>query len=52
MVLSLVEEVIDGVATRRPLFVGDVLMDAGAENSPLLPRNSCLCRGFKLPENE
>ncbi|KAG7037809.1 hypothetical protein SDJN02_01440, partial [Cucurbita argyrosperma subsp. argyrosperma] len=52
MVLSLVEEDIDGVATRRPLFVGDVLMDAGAETSPLFPLNSCLFRGFKLPENE
>ncbi|CAK9159266.1 unnamed protein product, partial [Ilex paraguariensis] len=40
MVLSLVEVWRVPVATRRPLFVGDVLIDAGAENSPLLPLNS------------
>jgi hypothetical protein len=52
MVLSLVEEGRVVVARRRPLFEGDVLIDAGAEYSPLLPRNSCLFLQLKLPENE
>lgn len=56
MVLSLAHEgkvaVAAAVAKRRPLFVGDALIDAGAENSPL---HSCLILdvlGLKSPENE
>lgn len=53
MVLSLAAEDTGAVATRSPLFVGDVLIDAGAEYSPLLPLNSHLfLKPLKFPENE
>lgn len=56
MVLSLGEENVEG-ATRRPLFVGDVLVDAGAEYSPRKPRIISelllpLLIFIKFPENE
>lgn len=51
MVLSPEGEIV-AVATRRPLFVGDVRIDAGAENPPaLLPPNSFHLE-FKVPEKE
>lgn len=41
------------VASSSPLFVGDVLIDAGAENSPLLlPPHPLFHLEFKFPENE
>lgn len=40
------------VGTRRPLFVGDVHIDAGAENSPALFPPHSFHLEFKLPENE
>lgn len=52
MVLSLFVGVTLPLATRSPLFVGEVLIDAGAENSPLLPLISFLLLTCKLPENE
>lgn len=56
MVLSLAEEGSVAVATRSPLFDGDVLIDAGAEYSPvLLPPLKSLLLLFlelKIPEKE
>lgn len=56
MVLSLAQEgrlaAAAAVAKRRPLFVGDALMDAGAENSALLSCLSLVALGLRLPENE
>lgn len=56
MVLSLAEEGSVAVATRSPLFDGDVLIDAGAEYSPVLlsPLKSLLLLflELKIPEKE
>lgn len=53
MVLSLEGEGTPEVANNRPLFVGDVLIEAGAENnSPRLPLFSLLSLGLTVPEKE
>lgn len=41
------------VASRSPLLVGEVLIEAGAENSPRLPLTaSLLSLGLNAPEKE